>query len=183
MLVLNIPEKEFFNEQTNEFVYVQKQTVKLEHSLISVSKWEAKWNKAFLGKQKKTNEEILDYIRCMLIDSKNDSWITTGLSSDIVSQITDYINKPMTACFFSDDDKSNNRQTDTITSEIIYYWMISHNIPFECEKWHLNRLLALIRVCSIKNNQNGKRKMSKSSIISRNQALNAERRAKLKSKG
>lgn len=180
MLKIIVPATEAFDESKNEFVEVKKeQTLKMEHSLVSLSKWESKWNKSFFSKQAKTYEETLDYIKCMTITSNVDPDIFTRLTKQNIDKINDYINAPMTATTFSNEKgKPNNR---LITSELIYYWMITLNIPFECEKWHLNRLLTLIRVCNAENQPN--KKMSQRQIMQNNAALNAARRKKFNSKG
>jgi hypothetical protein len=187
MLQITVPEspkREFFNEATNKFYYTQatkEQKLQLEHSLISLSKWESKWHKPFLSKkEKKTDEQIRDYVRCMSLTQNVDPNIFNNLSSENITEITDYINDPMTATWFR-KDKTEAPSRETVTSELIYYWMISLNIPFECQKWHLNRLLTLIQVCNIKNAPS--KKVNKSEILARNHALNAERRAKMHSHG
>lgn len=180
MLQITIPSTEFWDEQKEEFVYTKEKTLQLEHSLVSISKWESKWNKSFLSSKEKTTEEIIDYIRCMTITQNVDPEIYTRLSNRTIQQIYDYINAPMTATVFSDTGRKGGNR-DIITSELIYYWMIALNIPFECQKWHLNRLLTLIRVCEIKNAP--PKKMSKRETMSRNAALNAARRKKYNTKG
>lgn len=180
MLKITIPAGEQWDEQKQEFVNTKEQTLCLEHSLVSLSKWESKWNKAFLSQKSKTFEETLDYVKCMTITQNVNSDAYSNLSSENFRQINDYINAPMTAtCFLNDKRGGVNRET--VTSELIYYWMIALSIPFECQKWHLNRLLTLIRVCNIKNTP--PKKMSRSEIMSRNAALNAARRQKLNSRG
>lgn len=138
-----------------------------------------KWNKPFLSSNDKTDEEILDYIRCMTVTQNVDKNVYYRLSKENIEKINNYINLPMTATTFSDKNASRNKET--ITAEIVYYWMIALNIPFECQKWHLNRLLTLVKVCSVKNTP--PKKMSKSEIFNRNRALNASRRKALGSKG
>ena len=180
MLRITIPATELWDESKEEFINIKEQTLQLEHSLVSLSKWESKWCKPFLSKQEKTQEQIIDYVRCMTITQNVNPEIYKYLSRDNLKQINDYIDAPMTATWFSEDKnkKGNNNQ---ITSEIIYYWMIVFNIPFECQKWHLNKLMTLIRVCDIKNQPPKKR--SQKEIMSRNAALNAARRKRLNSKG
>jgi hypothetical protein len=180
MLYITIPKSEYFNEQTQEFVSIGPWTLQLEHSLISISKWEAKWCKAFLGKQEKTLEENIDYIRCMIINNNVDPMALSCLSVDQIKQINDYIEAPMSATKLYEDN-APGRSRDVVTSELIYYWMISLNIPFECQKWHLNKLLTLVRVCNMKNTP--PKNVGKNSIYNRNSALNAARRAKLGSTG
>lgn len=179
MLKITIPSREMFDEKTQEFIHTKEYTIQLEHSLVSVSKWESKWNKPFLGKENKSIEETIDYIRCMTITQNIDPVVYNGLTTDNIDMINKYINSPMTATTFHDEKGKINREI--ITSELIYYWMTSLNIPMECQKWHLNRLLTLIRVCNIKNQPS--KKMSKRELMQRNSALNAARRAKMNSKG
>lgn len=180
MLQITIPACEQWDEAKNEFVYTKVQTLQLEHSLISISKWESKWNKAFLSKNEKTYEETVDYIKCMTITQNVDPSVYLRLTNENIEQINQYIDAPMTATYFmEDDDKKPSRET--ITAELIYYWMIALNIPFECQKWHLNRLLTLVKVCNIKNAPPKKR--SKGDIMRRNAKLNAARRAKHHTRG
>lgn len=181
MLQITIPERELFDEKTGEFFQTKEWTLRMEHSLVSLSKWEAKWSKAFLSKKPKTTEETIDYFRCMTITQNVDPIAYKFLTPDNVEEINQYINAPMTATYFSDDKKSIGGRGETVTSELIYYWMIALNIPFECQKWHLNRLIALIKVCQIKTQP--PKKMSQGEILRRNVALNAARRKKLHSKG
>lgn len=180
MLQITIPAAEQWDATKQEFFNTTEQTLQLEHSLISLSKWESKWCKSFLSSNDKTDEEVVDYIRCMTLTQNVRPEVYYSLTSDNIDQVTDYINAPMTATTFNDRGQKAKRR-EVITSELIYYWMVCHNIPFECQKWHLNRLLALIRVCEIKNTP--AKKMSKNEIIRRNASLNAARRAKLNSKG
>ena len=180
MLRIVIPEGQLFDEKTEEFIYTKQQTLQLEHSLVSLSKWESKWHKPFLGKEDKTFDETIDYIRCMTLSQNIDPNIYMFLTQENIKEINDYIGDPMTATTFSDDGNGRNNR-EIITSELVYYWMVALNIPFECQKWHLNRLLTLIRVCNIKNQPPKKR--SQGQIMSRNAALNAARRKQLNSKG
>lgn len=180
MLQITIPAAEQWDEVNQEFVNLKEQTLQLEHSLVSISKWESKWNKAFLSSKEKSVEETIDYVRCMTLTKNVKPEIYNFLTADNLSEINRYIDAPMTATYFMEDEsKSGGRET--ITSELIYYWMIALNIPFECQKWHLNRLLTLVKVCNIKNAP-PKRK-SKQDIMRRNAKLNAERRKKMHSKG
>lgn len=182
MLEVTIPAIELFNPETNEFYkpLEKDQTLLLEHSLLSLHKWEQKWKKPFISDKNKSIEETIDYIRCMTISRGVDQNVYKVIPPSVISQVTEYINDPMTATTFSDSqNKKKNRKI--ITAEIIYYWMIALNIPVEFEKWHLNSLLTLIEVCSIKNQPPKKR--SKSEIYARNRAINEQRRAALHSKG
>ena len=180
MLQLTIPRRESWNEQTNEFVYSEEHTIALEHSLVSISKWESKWCKPFFSKTKdKTSEETLDYVRCMTITQNVKPEVYLNLSEKNLNDVLAYIEAPMTATWFSNDD--NKSDSSIITSELIYYWMIAYGIPFECQKWHLNHLMALIRVCQIKKQK--EKKMSPTEIMQHNAKLNEERRRKYNSKG
>lgn len=181
MLPLVIPiSPEGWDEQKQQFVEPKTVTLQLEHSLVSISKWESKWHKSFVSTKDKTEEEILDYIRCMTITQNVNPEVYNYLTEENVDQIKNYIDNPMTATTFP-DDKSAKSNREVITSEVIYWWMISLNIPMKCEKWHLNRLLTLIRVCNVKNAP--PKKTSKRDIMNRNMALNMARRKQLNSKG
>ena len=180
MLIITVPAFELWDEKNEKFVNIKECTLQLEHSLISLSKWESKWCKPFLFTKEKTEEETLDYVRCMTLTSRVSPEVYYGLTSENIKAINRYIEAPMTAtCFGADRNGRGNREI--VTSELIYYWMIALNIPFECQKWHLNRLLTLIRVCNIKNQP--AKKMSRREIMSRNAALNAARRKQLGTNG
>lgn len=184
MLKIVIPGIELYDEEKEEFINTKPQTLHLEHSLVSLSKWESKWNKPFLTKDNKTYEETIDYIRCMTITQNISQDTYRLLTHENIQQVNDYIELPMTATVINKQQKRANKEIITaeiITAEIIYYWMISLNIPFECQKWHLNRLLTLINVCNIKNQPS--KKMSKRDILNRNKALNKARRETLNTKG
>ena len=182
MIRILLPEKELYDEVNNKFVYLPSRELILEHSLVSISKWERKWRKSFLNTDDKSFDEVMDYIKCMCVEELEDENDLYRLSEENVSDINAYIQDSMTATTFSDfSDNKNTKSREIITSEIIYYWMIANNIPFECQYWHLNKLLTLIKVCSIKNSP--EKKMSTSEILSRNKALNAARRKKMNSKG
>jgi len=180
MLNLTIPKAEFYNEKTGEFIAIEEQTLQLEHSLLSISKWESKWCKPFLDVNDKSYEETIDYIKCMTMNKAVAPITYQYLTTNQIEQIKEYINAPMTATTFSDKQTSKPSR-EIITSELIYYWMISNQVPLECQKWHLNRLLTLLRVCEIKNSP--QKKMSRNEIMAQNKALNAARRAKSGSKG
>jgi hypothetical protein len=179
MLKIVIPPNEAFDETTNEFISFKGQTIQIEHSLVSLSKWESKWHKPFLSKGEKTTEETIDYVRCMTITQNVDPNVYKFVTSDNVKSIEAYIDERMTATTFNNPKQTINKSI--ITAEIIYYWMITFNIPFECQKWHLNRLLTLINVCSAKSQPPGK--MNKKEIMSRNASLNAARKQALGTKG
>lgn len=186
MLQVTIPATELFNEKTDEIISIKSTTLQLEHSLVSISKWESKWCKPFFGTkangpEPKTVEETLDYIRCMTLTKNVDPNVYLVMPASIIKQITEYIDAPMTATWFSEDKNGKHSGHEVITNELVYYWMIANNIPMECQKWHFNRLMTLIRVCSIKNAP--PKKMSKHDILSRNAALNAARRKQFNTKG
>ena len=181
MLKLTFEPIEKYDELTNTFQYCDKCEITLEHSLVSISKWEAKWHKPFLSKEEKTLEEIIDYIKCMTITKNVDEDVYSRLTEEHLQAVRDYIENPMTATTFSNLQEGRKINREIITSEIIYYWMTVFNIPFECEKWHLNRLLTLINVCNIKNSP--PKKMGKREIYLRNKALNMARRRALKTGG
>lgn len=180
MLRITIPPFELFDSASNQFIQVKGQTLQLEHSLVSLSKWEAKWHKPFLSKEDKTNEEIIDYIRCMTITQNVDPMVYAGLTNSIMDEISAYINDSNTATWFKDEHKAG-RSREIITSEVIYWWMIALNIPPEYQKWHLNRLLTLIRVCNEKNNP--PKKMSRKELARQNRSLNEARKRALNTHG
>lgn len=180
MLRITVPATEQWDEAKQEFVNSKEQTLQLEHSLVSLSKWESKWCKSFFSKEEKTYEETLDYIKCMTLTQNVKQEVYNCLTKENIDQINKYIEAPMTATYFHENNNSRSGR-ESITSELIYYWMITLNIPFECQKWHLNRLLTLIRVCNIKNQP--PKKMSRREIMNRNAALNAARRKQLNTKG
>ena len=181
-ITIIVPKGEKFDEKKQEFVYTKESILQLEHSLISLRKWEAKWHKPFLVKDEKTFEETIDYIKCMTINSNVDPECYRFLTTNQITEIMEYIKDPMTATWFSDIN-GNKRpvRKEIITAEIIYYWMIALNIPVEFQKWHLNQLLTLIKVCNIKNEPS--KKMSQKEAAQQRAALNAARRAKMHSKG
>lgn len=181
MLQITIRPFELFDEGKQEFIsYKKAQVLQLEHSLISISKWEQKWHKAFLSKNDKTYEETIYYIQCMTLTQNVDPISYYFISDDDMNRINEYISDSMTATFFM-EDKKPARSSGIVTSELIYYWMIALGIPFECQKWHLNRLLTLIKICQIKNAPPKKR--SERDIMAQNAALNAARRKRLNTKG
>jgi hypothetical protein len=180
MLQITIPATESWDERKQEFVSTKERTLQLEHSLVSLRKWESKWHKAFLTKQEKTLDETLDYIKCMTITQNVDPEIYNFLTPANIEQVNQYIADPMTATSFA-EDKTSKGSRETVTAELIYYWMIALQIPFECQRWHLNQLLTLIRVCNIKNAPPKKR--SKRDTMSQYAALNAARRKQHNTRG
>ena len=186
MLIITIPESENFDNVKQEFVRTKESVLQLEHSLISLSKWESKWKAPFLEKDPpKTNEQTIDYIRCMTITQNVDPELYHRLPPEIFPQILEYIQDPMTATWFNEaktvQTGKSKSKPEVLTSEIIYYKMISHNIPMECQKWHLNRLITLIRVFNLKSST--PKKMNKKEMLDERRARNEARRKASNSKG
>lgn len=180
MLNLIIPEVELYDERTEEFFTIRGQSLKLEHSLVSLAKWESRWCKPFLTKEPMTDSETVDYIRHMTITQNVNPVIYYHLVKHKMTEINAYMGLPMTATTFRKDDSPwVNREI--ITAEVIYYWMTVFNIPFECQRWHLNRLLTFINVCNVKNQP--QKKMSKGQLLADSHALNAKRLKELNTKG
>ena len=178
MLAIDIPAAEQFDEAANRFIYTKATNLQMEHSLISLAKWESKWHKPFLGKEQKSAEETIDYLRCMTITQNVDPRVYYAIPNKQMEEIKAYIDNKMTATWFSEGGKQSN---EIITAEIIYDWMIAFNIPAEYAKWHLNRLLTLIRVRSIKSAPQKKIKPEEQAKNYR--ALNAARKKKLGTRG
>lgn len=179
MLEIIIEAKEFYNQQQNRFVTTQPCTLTLEHSLISLAKWESKWHIPYLSDVEKTAEQELDYIRCMIIGSVPNEDILKALSVENILEIKSYIDDPMTATTFS--KKGGKTEKKAITAEVIYARMFTHNIPMECQKWHLTRLFTLLRVCDL--DSGPKQKMTKRETSAYYAEQNAARRAKFNSRG
>lgn len=173
MLQITIPAQRLFNEATSEIITIKKTTLQLEHSLVSLSKWEAKWNKPFQSKERKTREEAEDYVRCMTLTQNVDPNVYHGLTRQNMDDVDRYIELPMTATTFG-ENRNAKHERRAVTAEVIYYWMISLGIPFECQKWHLNRLMTLIRVCNEKNAPKGRR--SRADMMNERRMLNESRR-------
>ena len=180
MLEITIPEQEFYVPATKTFVYTSETVLHLEHSLVSISKWEAKYKKPFLESNEKTVRESIDYIRCMTLDNGINPLVYSGITNEMISSVDEYIQDPMTATWFKEVNKPK-RSHQVVTSELVYYWMTAFNIPFECECWHFNRLMTLIRICGEKNAK--PKKMNKREAARRNTELNAARRKALYSSG
>jgi hypothetical protein len=180
MLTIIVPGDEMFDEQSQEFVTKGDVTLDLEHSLVSLSKWESIYEKPFLGKDEKSMEELIGYIKAMTLTPNVPEEVFSKLSEDNFTAINNYIEAKMSATWFNDSPGAPSTR-DVITAELVYYWMITFQIPFECETWHLNRLFTLIRVCNVK--QAKPKKMSRSEIAMRNRELNAQRREQLGTKG
>lgn len=190
MLEIVIPEQhyEYFDDVKNEFgeVNVKETKLQIEHSLISLKKWEQTWHKPFLGNSEKTYEELSDYIRCMTLNHGVDQEVYHWIPKDVLEKIVEYIKDPMTATWFKKNSligaqKVINGQKEIVTAEIIYYWMITLNVPVEFEKWHLNQLLTLIKVINVKNSKQEKKDPREAAR--ERAALNAKRRAEFNSKG
>lgn len=182
MLKIRIPANEWYDESRSEFIYTKEYTIRLEHSLISLSKWESKWKKPYLNpKESITRDEFIDYIRCMTIDQNIDPFAYNAIPDSTLNEISAYIDDKMTATWFSkEQSKAGVQRGRVVTSELIYYWMIAYNIPADYQKWHLNRLLTLIEVCNAENNP---KKMSKQEMALKRKELNELRRKQTGSRG
>lgn len=183
MFQLKIPEIEYYDEQKLMFVTYQSLELNLEHSLVSLSKWESFYEKPFITTTDKTPAEFLAYANMMIVDElQGDPRPIKFLRDEDVVALSNYIQSNQTATWFTERPGSTQRnQSETVTAEIIYYWMVAHTIPFECQYWHLNRLITLVKVCNLK--QEKPKKMSRRDLMSKNAALNAQRRAAAGSKG
>lgn len=179
MLKLTIPKSEDFNERTSEFEIHPEVVVELEHSLVSLSKWESKWEKPFLGEDEKSDEQTLDYIKFMCLDENLPEEVFSRFTTPMFEKVRDYIQASMTATWFKEDKGRPSREV--ITSEIIYYWMIQNNVPVEFQYWHLNRLITLLKVCSHKNKP--PEKMNPRDAAAKQRALNEARKAKYNTSG
>lgn len=180
MLTIIVPGIELWDENLQEFKNSEGFVLELEHSLVSLSKWESIFEKPFLGKNKKTTEEVLAYVRAMILTPNVPEDVLDRITQDNLDEISRYIDSKQTATWFNDMQNAP-KSREVITSELIYYWMIAFNIPFEFETWHLNRLFTLIKICNVKNSPT--KKMSASEVAARNRELNAQRRAQLGTKG
>jgi hypothetical protein len=187
MLKITIPGIENWDKQNQEFVYTDSVELELEHSLVSLSKWEEEFEKPFLSPDPKSNEETIGYIRCMTLTPDISPEVYSRLTDAHVTQINEYVSAKKTATWFleqANKKKAAPGRKETVTSEIIYNWMLSLNIPFDRETWHLNRLITFIRVANEKNaNQDKKSKMTPREVAQRNRELNAQRLAKMGTSG
>lgn len=182
MLELYIEGKDLWDEAKEEFYPIKGYNLKLEHSLVSISKWEAKYKKSFLYTEDKTPEELLDYVAMMNIgEPPEDPLVYRLITPAQVDMINKYINDPMTATTFSKEEEKEAEGTSRskfVTSEEIYYWMTTQNIPFECQYWHLNRLITLIKICAIENKPEDKKnkKLTQSDLVARRARMDAARK-------
>jgi hypothetical protein len=180
VLTIVVPGDELFNEEIQEFTTTEDVVVELEHSLVSLSKWESIYEKPFLSLEKKSTEEVKDYIKVMILTPNFPPEVFQKLVDENLGMINKYIDAKMTATWFNDTPNAP-RSSEIITAELIYYWMTVFSIPFECQYWHLNRLFTLIKICNVKNAK--PKKMSRSELAARNRELNAQRRAQTGSTG
>lgn len=176
MLTLEIPELEGCNEKTREFVSTKACTLHLEHSLIALSKWESKWHKIFLDGEPKPEKEMRDYLKCMCLDKDVDPVIWDLLPMNKVAEVFEYIDDPMTGTRFRKNDENEEPSRELMSSELMYYYMFSNSIPKECEKWHLNRLLTLLRIFGEKNKVSDKPKASQSQLLNKYASRHAARK-------
>lgn len=178
MLTITVPAVEYFDEVKEEFISQGEVTLELEHSLVSLRKWESKFEKPMMGESAKTNEETLAYIEAMTLTPNVPPEVYTRFTQQNVDDVNAYIEAKMTATWFPENNKPGKKEI--VTAEVIYYWMIALNIPFECQHWHLKQLLTLIEVCNRKNQP--EKKAGKPNMADRN-ALNRARRAQAQSAG
>lgn len=181
MLQLTITPPEQWDSKNRVFIYPKGKVLTLEHSLVSLSKWESRWCKPFISREPKTHEESIDYIRCMTITQNVDPDIYNYVSAENLKEVERYIEAPMTATWFSEEKNVGPKNREQITSELIYYWMIALDIPSEYQKWHLNRLLTLIHVCNVKNQP--PKKMNQRDLMSQRRALNEARKKQFNTRG
>lgn len=175
MYKLEIPEREGLNLKTNEFINVKACTLHLEHSLLTISKWESKWHKPFLSGETHSEEESLSYFKCMCLDKDVDPNVWYLLTPLEKSGILRYIDDPMSGTTFRKEPNAEGND-EIMSSELMYYYMAQNQIPFSCEKWHLNRLLTLLRICGIKNKVNDKPKSSQSQLLNKYASMHAARK-------
>ena len=184
-LTITVPEQELYDDLSGRFVSTKKTVLKFEHSLRSIANWESKWHKPYLSTDKRTEEETIDYLRCMCLtrDVSPDIFRIVASNRKLMLQVAEYVNNPMTATTIK---RRGGRQPskEIITNELVYFWMSNFGIPFDpCENWHFNRLMTLIEIASIKNSDPKANKMSRSQMARERSALNAQRRAARHSKG
>ena len=175
---ITIPATEMWDPVAHRFYDVKERTITMEHSLVSLSKWESKWKIPFIGNKNLTAEQLLSYFQCMTIEKNVNPMIYQCLTAKQIDDIMKYIDDSMTATWFgkSDDDVAAQTDNRAVTSELIYYWMFASGISKECEKWHLNRLITLIHVTSEENKP--KKKRTEAERMAHHRALLKARRAK-----
>lgn len=186
MLSITLPDVELFDESTNTFTQLNGQTIMLEHSLVSISKWESTWKEPFLSDSAKTRAQTVDYIKCMTITQNVNPLLYKNLSDEIIKKVQTYMNDPMTATWFNKQENKQHSRGRAVTSELIYYWMIESGIPMECQKWHLNRLMTLIQVCNEERkaaDPNNHKKMNPRDLARSRSSLNAQRKARMHTRG
>lgn len=181
MLTIVVEEVESFDNEKQVFLTVEQAfTLELEHSLLSLSKWESKYETPFLGNEKHSSEEIFDYLKMMTLTPNVPDSVYDRLTGEHYHKINEYIESKQSATIFGEMPQTRGRG-ENITSELIYYWMVAYTIPFECEHWHLNRLFSLIRICNVKNSK--KQKMPKAQLSQRYRELNEKRKAEFNTRG
>lgn len=182
MLAITVPAVDYYDESSQTFLEKKSVTLRLEHSLFSISKWESIWETPFLVDKEKTRGQTLSYIYCMSLDEV-DPEVFNRLTTENLKSINEYINSKRTATWFSQAPGSATpkRSQEVITSELIYYYMVAFQIPFECQYWHIERLFTLIKICNEK--QTPPKKMSRREILARNRQLNAQRKSQLNTRG
>lgn len=181
MLEIVIPAQQTFNETTSKFVNFESVTLRLEHSLLSMSKWESIWEVPFFSREKKTAQQVLSYVKLMADAPVSDDTLSLLRASDL-NRLNEYLDAKHSATWFSDEGEKAN-STQTVTSELIYYWMTAFSIWIECESWPLPRLMNLIKIAQLKSDTGKKKGRSKTQMLSERASLNAKRRAEQKSKG
>jgi hypothetical protein len=182
VLKITLPAVDMFDDAKQEFTASDEVVLELEHSLVSLGVWESKWEQPFLGPKEKTREQTLDYVNSMVLGGETPPDLFSRLTDDHIEAINAYINAKMTATTFNEAGSAPKKgATEIITAELVYYWMIKLEIPFECQYWHLERLLTLIKVCTLKNSP--PKKMSRAEVIAQQRALNAQRKAQLGTAG
>lgn len=179
MLEITIPGGERWSDRENRFYYPKETTIRLEHSLVSLSKWEAKWEIPFIGNRNLTYEQNCDYVQCMNMTQNVSSEVFEFIPPETLAEIRQYVDKKMTATTIS--NTTGRKSRETVTSEVIYCWMTELGIPFECQKWHLNRLITFIQVCQIR--KAPQKKYRGSDLLRRNYELNELRKKQWGSNG
>jgi hypothetical protein len=183
VLQIRIPEQEFWNERTEKFSYKKGCSLKLEHSLISISKWEAIWHVSFFD-TKLSEEQLLSYIQCMSLGPEIDLETVLRLTQDNIKEIVDYMKDPMTASSVKESKGPQQRRRERITSEYIYYLMIRYNIPDRYDQWHINRLIMLIRICSAKEAEaNPQKKTNSRELMREYDSINERNKARFNTRG